>query len=75
MRNDIALKRFIGQINFITNLDMIVLYPALFDGSPIVDFDLLYPESMFEENRRQQFTARLNKDGKTLNKRSIRRIN
>ena len=74
MRNDIALKRFIGQINFITNLDMIVLYPALFDGSSVVDFDLLY-ESMFEENRRQQFTARLNKDGKTLNKRSIRRIN
>lgn len=75
MRNDIALKQFIGRINIITNLDMIVLYPSLFEGSTIVDFDLLYPYTSEACERRQQFTAHLNKDGNTLNKRSIRRIN
>lgn len=72
MRNDVALKKHIAKLNFISQLDRVVLYPPLFEGSSIVDFDLLYPESKFEENRRQKFTAKLNKGGSTLKKRSIK---
>ena len=74
MRNELEIKKHIAKINFITQLERIVLYPPLFDGSTIVDFDLLYPESKSEEFRRQKYTAKLNKDGKTLNKRSIRQV-
>lgn len=74
MRNELEIKKHIAKINFITQLERIVLYPPLFDGSTIVDFDLLYPESKFEEFRRQKYTAKVNKDGKTLNKRSIRQV-
>ena len=73
MRDELEIKKHIAKINF-TRLEQIVLYPPLFDGSTIVDFDLLYPESKFVFNRRQKYTAKLNKDGKTLNKRSIQQV-
>ena len=74
MRSDVELIKHIAKLHFISQLELIVLYPPLFEGSSIVDFDLLYPESRFEENRRQKYSAKLNKDGKTLNKRSIQQV-